>query len=340
MPKTVKSHSLKTIAEELGFSKAAVSLVLNGKGSKVVSRESERRILEFCREVNYRPNIHARRMNSRQVKNVGVLLNHGNPLSEFNTAEIAGGVALEAELAGYRMTIQLCREGMNPESIFDWLRDREVDGLIYYGVSLPKDWLATLSAERRLVVGIGIEPQKGLRTVNIDNRQMSARLVGHLFERGAEDFIFLSGGESSYPNSERKAGFLDALKARRFKLRPDAVVNCDFKMELARETVERLSDAGRLPSKTAIVCANDAMAVGALAGLKGRGRRVPQEIFLAGCDNIMLGSVTEPAITTYDYLAFQQGQEAFKLLLRMIMGESSAVQDIVLASHLVLRSST
>jgi len=339
MSKASGNYSLKTIAAELGFSKAAISLVLSGKGSQVVSQESERKILDFCRKVNYRPNIHARRMNSREVKNVGVLLNHGNPLSEFNTAEIVGGVASEAELAGYRATVQLCREGMSPELIFDWLRDREIDGLVYYGVSMPKEWIDTFKEEGRLVVGVGIEPQDGLKTVNIDNRKMSAEMARHLIERGAKDFFFLSGGKGNYPNQQRKLGLLDALRGRGLSLAPENLMDAGFSMDKAQELAARLCDEGRLKKGAAMLCANDAMAVGALMGLKSRGVKIPQDVLLAGCDNILLGRVTEPPISTYDYLAFDQGREAFKLLHRMISGDGSEAGDIVLKSHLIVRGS-
>ena len=107
MPDKRKKYSLATIAAELGVSKSAVSFVLNGTARKRrISPELEKRIREFCARVNYLPNIHAQRMNSVQVKNIGILLNENsapfenNPFKDYNVANIVGGIADAAAAHG------------------------------------------------------------------------------------------------------------------------------------------------------------------------------------------------------------------------------------------------
>ena len=109
-----KKYSLSTIAAELGVSKSAVSFVMNGKAqNRRISHELEKKIRDYCEKINYRPNIHAQRMNSPQVKNIGILLDENisnsarSPFQDYNVANIVGGIADAAAAAGYRFSCQI-----------------------------------------------------------------------------------------------------------------------------------------------------------------------------------------------------------------------------------------
>ena len=133
------NYSLNKIAKELGLSKATVSLVLSGKARKNrISEEVEKRVKAFCAEVNYVPNIH-------------------------------GGIVLAAENIGCRVSVQLYTDDMDESRVFDWLRNHEIDGLIYYGLDMPEEWKKTFLEEGRHVVGIGTEPDENILGVNTDN---------------------------------------------------------------------------------------------------------------------------------------------------------------------------
>lgn len=341
-----RKYSLATIAAELGVSKAAVSLAVNGKGRQAgLNAESERRILEFCRQVNYQPNIHAQRMNRRLVKNIGLLLFHSpevgaaNPFSEYNTAEIVGGVSQAATPAGYRFTVQLYRPDMDAADIFNWFRSREIDGLIYYGFKLPPDWVEVFRAEKRLAVGIGTDPADDLPCVNIDNFAMAAGLAEHLIGQGVRQFFYLGGIPTSYVARQRHAGFRQTLEKHRIDFPADRCIYCHFNEELARQTALRLIEEGKLTTGCAVVCANDAMAIGVHRALKERGLDVPGTVKLTGGDNIPLGRYLEPPLTTFDYLAFQQGEAAFNLLRQLIATEDPGPAGVMLQSRVIIRAS-
>jgi len=95
-------YSLNKIAKELGLSKATVSLVLSGKAKKArISEEVEKKVKDFCKEVNYVPNIHAQRVNSKFSGNIGFLIKRGirvdfnNPFDDYNINGIMGGIVLD-----------------------------------------------------------------------------------------------------------------------------------------------------------------------------------------------------------------------------------------------------
>ena len=169
-------YSLAKIAEELNLSKATISMVLNGKAKQGrIGKEVEEKVLEFCRKVNYVPNIHAQLINKKHVNTFGFLVNQGvlldtdNPFSDLNITSILGGIVLAAEKIDCRISIQLYNNEMNQQKVFEWLRNCEIDGLIYYGLNIPGEWRKVFIEEKRCVVGIGIEPDKNISSVNIDN---------------------------------------------------------------------------------------------------------------------------------------------------------------------------
>lgn len=335
--------SLTKIAKDIGVSKATVSLILNGKASQSrISPETEEKVKNYCRQINYLPNIHAQRMTKAMVKNIGVLLNTGenigedSPLAEFNTAQILGGIALASEKAGFSFTVRIYREGMDEQIIFNSFRNREIDGLIYYGFQIPEHWGKIFASENRHVVGIGITPVENISSVNIDNFAVSCRLTKHLLKQGRRSFIYLAGVGASYPGEERYKGFLAALQDNKIEFPSGNLFRADFN-ELKSNRIVKDFFADRGNKADAIVCANDAMAIGAVLGLRESGLEVPLDIAVTGGDNIPLGRYFTPALTTFDNHPRQLGEKAFETLMEAINGKGN--KRITLKSKLIIRHS-
>jgi LacI family transcriptional regulator len=345
MPDACKTYSLSTISRELGVSKASVSLVLNGKAREGgISLDLERRILEFCRQVNYRPNIHAQRLNRQQVDNIGVLIEETGiddevtPFADANISHVIGGIAAAADSAGYRFSVQLYKRGMAERRVFEWFDTREIDGLIYYGFDMPDSWRDAFRKQHHHVVGISINPDQGIPCINIDNCQAAFHLTEHLIAQGRRQFIHLGGNPNSYPGQERLRGFRNAMLAHGIPFSEESCFQADYSLAKALEIVRRLLLQGH-PPIDAIVCANDNMALGAIAALQEGGVTVPGQVAVTGADNIKLARFCTPSLTTFDYRPFEQGQAAFKLLQQIIQGEKKP-PNITLNTFPHLREST
>ncbi len=342
---TGENYSLARVAAELGTSKTAVSFVVNGVArSKGISRALEQRILDFCKETGFRPNIHAQRMNSQYVKNIGVLLDRDTakdeqtPFSEYNISKVIGGIAAEADLAGYRFSLQLYSEGMDNKKVFEWFKNKEIDGLIYYGFEMPSDWCQTFQENDFKVVGISIDPDFGIPCVNLDNYQASLNLTGHLIRRGHRKFIYIGGTPKSWPAIERYRGFRDALQKENLEFSEDEdYYHADFNRDTAEQYIRERWMHGKLDAD-AIVCANDNMAVGVIRALTAAGYQIPEQIAVTGADNIQLGQFITPPLTTFDYLPFEQGKAAFKLLQEHITNKKIPANTL-LKTSLCLRQS-
>lgn len=342
--RTKTKYSLAKIATELGTSKTAVSFVVNGTArQKGISIKLEKRISDFCKKVGYRPNIHAQRMNLHHVKNIGILIDKAaardeiSPFSEYNISKVIGGIAEAADAAGYRFSFQFYSEGMKNETIFEWFKNKEIDGLIYYGFEMPEEWCRIFKEESFKVVGISINPTHGIPCVNVDNYDASFRLTEHLIKKGRRKFLYLAGWVKAYPGNERYRGFRDALTKANINFLEDNFIRADFNRETAENFIRTRWMHGKL-NEDGIVCANDNMAVGAINALNGAGFNIPEQIAVVGGDNITLGQFITPSLTTFDYLPFEQGQAAFALLHDIIIG-CPKPQNIVLKTTLRLRNS-
>ena len=336
--------TLAQIAKNVGVCKATVSFVLNGKAKQHhISAATTRAVEDYCRSIGYRPNIHAVRMCSKIVGNIMFLLNTGdqysrtNSFSDYNVAQITGGIAHEARKAGCALSVRVFEPDMDTEIIFDSFRSREIDGMIYYGTTLPNHWIRVFKQEQCKVIGIGIRPQQGISTININNREIAASLVGKLIGDGRRHFLYFAGSKDSYPGTERYAGFRDALNSHQI---PWSEENC-FAGNFDEQTAYRIMEeylAGKRSLPDAVVCANDSMAVGVIHALRKNGISIPGQVAVTGADNIMVSNYITPSLTTFDNLAEAMGAEAFHLLSRQINGKSD-IQDLILQSKIVRRES-
>lgn len=342
--KTKKIYSLAKIAAELSTSKTAVSFVVNGTArSKGISAKLEKRISDFCNKVGYRPNIHAQRMNLKHVKNIGILIDKASaqdevsPFCEYNISKVIGGIAEAADAADYRFTFQFYSSGMKKEEIFEWFKNKEIDGLIYYGFGMPEDWWSLFKEERFNIVGISIDPAHGIPCVNVSNYDASFKLTEYLIERGHKKFFYLAGSPMAYPGNERYRGFVDALQKANMDFSEDNFFQANFNRETAADFIKERWMHGKL-DEDVIVCANDNMAVGVISALSEAGLKIPEQIAVVGADNINLCRFITPSLTTFDYLPFEQGKASFSLL-HDIISACPDPKNISLKTTLCLRNS-
>ena len=331
-------YSLEKIAKKFNISKTAVSLILNGKASQNrISPELEQAVKEFCESVNYSPNIHAQRMCSKIARNIGLLIYKSmlsdceNPFSDQVISEITGGMVLAAEEKNFRVTIQLYDSGMDKNVMFEWLRNKEIDGLIYYGYTVDREWLKSFLSEKRHIVGIGIRPAEGITSVNIDNRRATKKLTDLIVAKGRKRFVYLSGAKG-YVSSERFLGMLDSLEENGIPFDESRIINGYYSEKKAYEIIRKINI-----DFDALVCANDDMAAGAIRALKERGIKLPEQVSVSGADNIRISAYTEPKIATIDNMNTQLGKTAVYELIKLIDGQEP--KSVFLESRVITNNS-
>lgn len=172
----------------------------------------------------------------------------------------------------------------------------------------------------------------------LDNRGGARDMVQHLFDCGHRNIAFIGGPEDNFDAAERLAGFQEALAA----LQPDtsgSVLRGDFSEESGYRAGQRIS--ALTPRPDAVFAANDMMALGCLFSFNKCGIRVPDEIALAGFDDIPVARFVSPALTTVRVRMAELGDRALTRLADAIATPGSIpVSTETLAADLVIRASS
>lgn len=333
-----KNWSLAKISAELGVAPCTVSLVLNGRASALhIKQETIDRIQRFCSGIGYQPNIHTHRMQSRIVHNIlfysTTLASTDGRFADSNLFNILGGILHAAEAEQVTVSVRSGDVKNATDGIFRSFRSREIDGMIHYGMEIPSEWMEVFRRENRHVVGISVKGSKTVASVNINNREISRRMViEYLLKRGRKTFLYLGGGIRSFPGEERYAGFREALAEFGIDFHDSGFIRCNFDESEAFAAVEKLLESGH-PLPDAVVCANDAMAIGVVHALSRHGIPVPEQVAVCGGDGIQIGRYMSPRIAGFGYQARTMGTTAFDMLWRKVNGEN--VKDQIIETVLL-----
>jgi LacI family transcriptional regulator len=179
----------------------------------------------------------------------------------------------------------------------------------------------------------------GHHSLRIDNRQGARLAVDHLLALGHRAVAFLAGPAGNSDAAERLLGYRDALTAGGLRLDPRLELPGDFTEESGFRSAARLA---RLPGPPTAVCAaNDAMAIGCLAGLRERGLAVPADVSLVGFDDVPIARYLTPALTTVHVPIAELGRRAMRCVLdALVPGAAGEPLRAVIAPTLAIRAST
>ncbi|MBT2597112.1 LacI family DNA-binding transcriptional regulator [Arthrobacter sp. ISL-72] len=327
-----KRATINDVARVAGVSRALVSLVL--RGSPKVSAERKQAVEEAIAALDYRPSNAARWLASGRTRIVGVLL---DDLANPWFVEMLDGLQSVLGEKNLRMVLgdptYLARPGESPVSAFMELR---VDGLIIAGDVRPDDNLLRATAHTPTVVaGVRAFELPTADLVTNDDVAGARSAVEHLIGLGHRDIAYLSAPTgsaalraSAYQDIMRRQGLEEFIR----------VVQTDLSEHSGFEAMNSLIDGGRTP--TAVLAANDILAVGALSAADDHGIDVPSQLSLIGYDNTYLAAIRHLSLTSVDPVSRDVGIRAAQLLLERMDDPSLPQRTHVLPPRLVVRRST
>ena len=323
--------NIRRVAELAGVSVATVSRTL--KNPDVVAPATRERVQAAVAAANYRPNGMAVQFRSRRTGNLVVLV----PLiANSFFARVIAGIQQAAQAAGYR--VLLC------DTAGDEIREREYAELVY---ARQADGVIQLRAFDPFAGQGDIPPvvnacevlaEHPWPKVRLDNRAAARCLTEHLLALGHRRIALIKGPEDSPLTLERLAGYQEALTQAGIALDPGLLHEGDFTLAAGAAAAKALLALPERP--TALFCCSDEMAIGALQVLRRSGLRVPEDISLAGFDDIAFAAYTEPPLTTIAQPAEAFGQRAVAMLLEVLNGGTPAAREVVLPFELKVRGST
>ena len=327
--------TIRDVAKRAGVSISTVSRVLNNTAS--VDEAKRQRVQEAARDLGYSPNPAALSLLGQSTGGIGVLLPYiaGDFFSEF-----LHGIDRVTSDNGYFLVVSSSHRNVKEFRAVIQGLNRRVDGLIVMSTEIPaatvRGWLPSdlpVMFVNTDVSGTDIE------AVNFDNEGGAYRLTEHLVEQGHRRIAFLAGPEGAHDGDARRDGHWAALRAHGIEPDPALEFPGDYTMESGLAAVPALLAAD--PRPTALFAANDLSAYGVLSGLRDAGLRVPDDLAVAGFDDIHLAQFASPALTTVRAPVREMGQCAIERLLARIRGEDGEVQSpLVLPADVVVREST
>ena len=335
-PGLSRPPSMVDVAKVAHVALVTVSRVVNGQPS--VSPETAERVNRAIATLGYRRNDVARALKSGRSMTIGVVL-AGSGL--FELSRVLQGIEFAASEAGYG--IALARwPGPEPEPLEDAIgrmTDRGADGVIVIadrpGAADVLDEIHVRSPLTVVMSGDVANPSVG--SVEID-QTLGARLVTeHLLALGHTKILHISGGASmSFDSRARVAGWQASMRDAR--LESGELIEGGFEPEVGYRVGEELARRGRGERPTAVFAANDVVAMGLLAAFAEHGIRVPDDVSVAGFDDMPGAAYFVPPLTTVRQDHVGLGRRAVEVLLGTIAAESP--RHHVIEPTLIVRRST
>src|SRR5712691_7813094 len=320
------------VARAASVHPSTVSRVLNGRAELSLLPETRQRVLAAARRLGYRPSALARSLRLRRTFTLGMLIpDITNPFFP----PIIKGAEDTAHARGYNVILCNTEDSSEREATYlRVLRERQVDGLLIASSFTADAVIAELRKERFPFVLVNRASSRGADDLGVlaDNRAGMLSAIDHLVELGHRRIGIVAG-------PERLAYAKSALRARR--VRPDeAVVSVSegFSEEAGYRAARRVFRAGALP--TAVVCANDLIALGVLRAAHEIGLSVPGELSIVGFNDIPLAGRFDPPLTTVRVPQQEMGARAAALLIAELEGERIEARRVLMEATLVVRAST
>lgn len=315
------------------MSVATVSRVWNE--ADFVSAETRQRVAAVATRLGYSPHGAARSLITRTTHALGVLL--PDLYGEF-FSEIIRGIDHTAQAAGYHILVSSSHDSKDEiDAALRSMRGR-VDGMIIMSPDLDaRQTLHALQGSFPVVLLNGGSETTAFDTITIENHEGAREMVLHLLAHGHRRIAMIGGPKRNYDAAERRRGYETALSERGIALDASLVVQGDFSELSGHRAVDQLLALD--PRPTAIFAANDSMAIGALSALRENDLRVPNDIAVAGFDDIPLARYMNPSLSTVHVDISQLGERAAALLLASLQKGTRSHQQLQLSTTLVIRAS-
>lgn len=326
---------LRDVATHAGVSVKTVSNVVNGFPH--ISEATKEKVLRSISELGYRPNLSARHLKYGRSGFIALAVPElGIPYF----AELATRIDAKAAALGHIMLLDITRADQRTERmVLDGVQSRMIDGVIFSPLSLDFGEIDASGLTVPMVfLGERAIPE-GVDHVAVDSVAAARAMTEHLISLGRTRIGAIGRSRGVSTGSVRLKGFRQALREAGLPSDPELVYATEtYSREAGRQAMLRLLDLPEPPD--AVFCFNDLMAIGALRACSERGVRVPDDVAVAGFDDILEGRYTSPSLSTVtpdlDFLV----DRVLDLLIARINGSEAPGERVNVPWELTLREST
>lgn len=324
--------TVKDVAIEAGVSVGTVSNVLNKRNH--VKKEKEERVLEAMEKLGFHYNLTAKALRTQKSNDIGLIL--PNILNPYYP-EVARGIEDIAQRKGF--SVFLCNTDRSEEKEREYIKSllaKNVRGLVIIKHQLPEQELQQLCGDVPFVL-VDEDPAKGdagnILYINNSDYEGIQSGVEYLKSNGHTRIGFIYGLNDSYSSICRYQGFVDYCKKYEIEIQDHYIANGNYTMQGGYLAAEKMLECTRRP--TAILAANDLMAIGAMKAIQAKGLDVPEDISVMGYDDISFANIVTPALTTIHQPTYDLGIKSVEFLLDHEQNKA-AERSIKLAGHKVI----
>ena len=304
--------TIKDVAREAGVSVATVSRVYNN--SDAVRAATRRHVQAIALRLGYAPNGAARSLITSKTNTIGVLL--PDLYGEF-FSEVLRGIDQSVQRSGYHLLVSSSHDKAHEiDAMLRSMRGR-VDGVIVMSPNMDARDAVRRLADRFPVVVLNCAVKGDpLDAIVVANFEGARAMVRHLIALGHRRVALITGAERNFDALERRRGYRAALREAGIALVPAWEVAGDFSEGSGHRAARELLRVE--PAPTAIFASNDAMAIGALSALREAGRRIPEDVAVAGFDDIPMARYMNPSLSTVHVDISALGERATARLLELL----------------------
>lgn len=324
--------NIYAVARRAEVSIATVSRV--ERGSAGVAPDTRSKVLDAISALSYRPSPLGRALAERRHGATGIVF---PDLSGPYYSEVLRGYEDQAVKVRQAVLILGTHGRSDCENLVLDLAGR-VDGLLIMGRTVDDRVVAELEERGVPVVLLARPPVGAAPAVRAHSFEVAALITQHLFEHGHRQIAFIGDPELSPDAAERWRGFLAAHAANGVTA-PSRPVPSTFRVEAGRRAASVTLDQDQPRRPSALVCANDEIAIGACQAAAALGARIPDDVAVTGWDDILAARLLRPALTTVRQPMHALGAEACSLLIARIEDGDAVAQDVYLESEMQVRES-
>ena len=333
--KKIKPITIKDVAEKADVSFTTVSRVLNNP--KLVNKKTKEKILSVIDKLDYSPSYFAQGMRKKNTKTIGVII---PDFLNYWYSELVSHIEDEVRKKGWLAIICSTKSNeIREEAYIKELIRRGINGLIiciYEDIKKYESYIKPLA--KKIPIVLMDESSNGLpiSSVRADSYNGIKNLVNYLIKKGHKKIAFIVNSKDFPVLKERYNGYIDALKENNYKLNKNLIGICKApSMEAAIETTKIILQY----KPSVIIGASDILAIGALFFVTEIGLKVPEDVSIAGYDNIVMSKLVTPQLTTVSEPIKEMAQNAVNILLEKINNRKVKNKDIILKTELIIRYS-
>lgn len=326
---------IKDIAREAGVSTATVSHVINK--TKYVTDETREKVQLAIKKFNYHPNAHAQMLALGKSNIIGLLVSDiSNPFFPEIIKSVEAGV-IEA---GYDLI--LLNTNYNAQRAVEYVHrliQMKVAGILLMTAEFDESLVDVAKRKKTSIVfhDLGIVGEN-MSKVILDYAVGIDEAVQHLVSLGHKNIAHIAGSHELYSGNARRQAVIDSMKRHLPNAPKPKIYEGDFRLEGGRLAASEILAEKTLP--TAIIVANDLMALGAMQEFKAAGLHVPQDISIIGFDDIAFAELSEPALTTVCSPRVEIGRRAVEALMLTVNRPHQQGIEVRIPTYLIKRNST